>query len=378
MAKTDYYEVLGVARGVDAAELKRAYRELAMRWHPDKNPGDAEAEDNFKRVSEAYAVLSDPEKRMRYDRLGHAGGGAEFDFSLAGFVELFESLFGDLFGGRKAKREQRRGGDLRYNLELDFVDAAMGCEKTIRFPARVTCEACGGIGARGGAAGMAPCSACSGRGEIKVQQGFFSLSKTCVTCGGKGRVVVASCPTCQGAGLLTKEREYGVKIPPATDDGAVRRVSGQGEPGRGGAPAGDLHVHVKVKPHPLLKREGRVVVCELPVSMAEAALGTSVSVPTLDGIVEMRIPPGAQSGTIFRLRGKGLPLAGPGSTRGDAHVRLLVETPVKLDRAGREAFAGLAALLPAEATPQRVRYVEALREHEQRTGGRREPQELSS
>jgi molecular chaperone DnaJ len=341
-----------VARDADAAELKRAYRELALRFHPDKNPGSHEAEDRFKEVSEAYAVLSEPDKRARYDRVGHAGAGgftAE-DFGLGGFTELFENLFGDLLGRRKNKPV---GRDLRYTLELEFAEAALGVDKVIKFPARRDCEVCGGTGAKGGAAGLATCAECGGRGEIKVQQGFFSVGRPCGACGGSGKVVKEPCEGCKGAGLVDKEREYTVSIPPGVDDGAVRRVQGQGEPGRRGGAPGDLNVVVRVKPHPIFFREGQVVACEVPISIAEAALGAVLEVPTLDGSVEMRVPPGTQSGTVFRLRGKGMPVGLKGSARGDQHVRVVIETPSALTPRARELLVEYAAAAPDESTPKR-------------------------
>jgi molecular chaperone DnaJ len=359
-AKLDYYELLGVSRGADAVELKRAYRELAMRWHPDKNPGDRAAEDKFKQVSEAYAVLSDPEKRARYDRVGHAGGFDVADFGLPSFTELFEGLFGDLFG--KKKRDKAPGRDLRYTLELEFAEAALGCERTITFTSKVECADCQATGARGGPAGLGPCGACAGRGEIKMQQGFFSLGKTCTTCSGTGKVVADPCPTCKAAGMVEKERQYTVSIPPGIEDGGVRRVAGQGEPGRRGGPPGDLNVAVKVKAHPLFRREGQVVVCEVPVTLVEAALGSVVEVPTLDGKVEMRVPPGTQSGTVFRLRQKGLPVGLKGSPRGDTHVRVIVETPSQLAPEERALVEQLAGALRAEASPQRQKFRATMKE----------------
>jgi molecular chaperone DnaJ len=359
MKKRDYYEVLGVARDVDGVELKRAYRELAMRWHPDKNPGNRDAEERFKEVSEAYAVLSEPEKRARYDRVGHVeGGGPGFEAAMGSFTDLFDSLFGDLFGSKK-RGGKSTGRDLRYTLEVDFVEASLGCEKTIKVTARGDCADCKGTGARGGEAGLQPCSGCGGRGEIKVQQGFFSLGKSCPSCGGTGKVVVEKCATCAGAGTVEREREYTVQIPPGTDDGNIRRVAGQGEPGRRGGAPGDLHVVVRVKPHPLFKREGKVIVCELPISFPQAALGASIDVPTLDGKVEMRVPPGTQSGTVFRLRGKGIP---NGTARGDAHVKVIVETPTGLSPKQRELLTAFAAATGDESTPQRRGFLAKVKE----------------
>jgi molecular chaperone DnaJ len=357
VARRDYYEVLGVPRDVDAARLKRAYRELALKFHPDQNPDNPTAEAAFKEVSEAYTVLSDPEKRARYDRRGFEGVGADagFGVDLGVFTELFDNLFGDLFGKKKSRSP---GRDLRYTLELSFEEAALGVKKPIRFPARAECDACGGSGGKGGAAGMKTCTACGGRGEIKVQQGFFSLNKRCPTCSGAGRTVEEACPACGGGGTVEKEREFEVAIPAATEDGATRRVPGQAEPGRDGGPAGDLNVVVRVRPHPLFRREGDVVVCEVPISVAQAALGAVIEVPTLDGKVEMRVPPATQSGTLFRLRGKGL----GGATRRDAHVRLVVETPTQLTPRQRELFEELRTSLGDEQVPGRARFIAKVRE----------------
>jgi len=357
LARRDYYEVLGVPRDVDLATLKRAYRELALKYHPDQNPENPEAEARFKEVSEAYTVLSDPEKRMRYDRRGFEGVGGEagFGVDVSAFTDLFEGLFGDLFGKRKAKTP---GRDLRYTLELDFAEAALGVKKTIRFPARIECESCGGTGGKGGAAGLKPCTACAGKGEVKVQQGFFSLSKKCVVCGGEGKVVAEPCEVCRGAGSVEKEREFEVTIPAGTEDGSTRRVAGQGEPGRRGGAPGDLNVIVRVKPHPLFRREGDIIACDVPVSLVQAALGAVVQVPTLDGPVEMRVPAGTQSGTLFRLRGKGLGTKSGG--RGDAHVRLVVETPTHLTPQQRGLLEELQKLLTVEQAPIQASFASKL------------------
>jgi molecular chaperone DnaJ len=356
--RRDYYEVLGVVRDVDGATLKRAYRELALKYHPDQNPDNPEAEARFKEVSEAYTVLSDPDKRMRYDRRGFEGVGADsgFGVDIGAFTELFEGLFGDLFGKRKAKTP---GRDLRYTLELDFAEAALGAKKVITFPARVECGACGGSGGQGGDAGMKACPTCAGKGEAKVQQGFFSLSKKCPTCAGEGKVVAEACTACKGAGTVEKEREFEVSIPPGTEDGSTRRVAGQGEPGRRGGPAGDLNVVVRVKPHPFFRREGDVVTCDVPVSMVQATLGAVVQVPTLDGPVEMRVPPGTQSGTLFRLRNKGVGLKS--GARGDAHVRLVVETPTNLTAKQRALVEELQKTMTVEQVPLQTAFVSRMK-----------------
>jgi molecular chaperone DnaJ len=358
--KRDYYDVLGVPRDADAVILKRAYRELALKFHPDQNPDNPEAEASFKEVSEAYTVLSEPDARAKYDRRGFdgVGGGGGVGVDVGGFTDLFESLFGDLFGKKKGATKTL-GRDLRYTLELSFEEAALGVTKTIRFPAPVECGTCKGSGAKGGEAGMKTCASCQGKGEIKVQQGFFSLSKKCPTCSGVGKVVGDACDVCKGSGTVEQEREFEVAIPADTEDGATRRVVGQGEPGRRGGNAGDLNVIVRVRPHPIFRREQGVVSCDVPISIVQAALGAVIQVPTLDGSVDMRVPAGTQSGTLFRLRGKG---AGKANARGDAHVRLVVETPAALTAKQRELFEQLKTSLTEEQNPLQKTYAAKLRE----------------
>jgi molecular chaperone DnaJ len=340
-AKRDYYEVLDVGRDATDAELKKAFRRLALRYHPDKNPADRVAEERFKEANEAYAVLSDPDKRAAYDRFGHAAfgpPGAGASASPPSVSEVFEGLF-DLFGRRK----KAGGRDLRYTLEVSFEEAVFGADKTIRFPTRKECGACGGLGGRNGAAGTRPCGGCGGRGEVKVKQGLFMLPRTCSACGGTGKVVVDPCPGCEGTGLERVEREFRVSIPPGTESGAVRRIPREGEPGRFGGAPGDLHVLVRVLEHPLFERRGTDVVCEIPVSVTQAALGAQIEVPTLDGKVKMRVPEGTQSGRLFRLKGKGIPRGpGKGAVRGDQHVRIVVETPTHLTPRQRQLLEELA------------------------------------
>ena len=357
--RRDYYEVLGVPRDADAALLKKAYRELALKYHPDQNPDNPEAEASFKEVSEAYTVLSDPDTRSKYDRGGFgAFHGGTSGVDIGGFTDLFESLFGDLFGKKKGTGKMP-GRDLRYTLELSFEEAALGVEKTIKFPAPVECGTCKGTGAKGGDAGMRSCSTCGGKGETKVQQGFFSLSKKCPTCSGSGKVIGDQCEVCKGVGTVEKEREFTVSIPADAEDGATRRVAGQGEPGKRGGPPGDLNVIVRVRPHPIFKRENGVVTCEVPLSIVDAVLGAVIKVPTLDGAVDMRVPAGTQSGTLFRLRGKG---AGKPNARGDAHVRLVVETPTALDAKQRELFEQLKSSLGESQTPLQKSFAGKMRE----------------
>ena len=355
----DYYEVLGVPRDATNEELKQAYRKLALQYHPDKNPGDKKAEEMFKEVSGAYAVLSDAEKRSRYDRFGAEAAGDPFQggFSFQAVQDLFGGIFGDLFG---AKKKKPGGRDLRYTLELKFEEAIFGIEKTIQFNSRESCAACEGTGGRGGNTGLRKCSACDGRGEIRVQQGFFTIGKMCGACGGAGKVVADPCPECQGRGTVPKEREFTVKIPAGATDGAVKTVRGQGESGRRGNPPGDLHVIIRVAPHPLFERQGDDVVCEIPVSFPQAALGAQMDVPTLDGRVKLKIPSGTQSGSVLRLRGKGIP-RGTG-TRGDQLVRVVVETPTDLTEKQRELLEAFAKETGVEATPRSKGFFEKVRE----------------
>lgn len=350
-SKRDYYEVLGVPRTADAPALKRAYREKALRYHPDQNPGNPEAEARFKELTEAYAVLSDPDKRAFYDRRGFDDQPPAVDFSA--FSDVFDNLLGDLFGRKKSRVE---GRDLRYTLEVSFEEAAFGAQRTIKVPAKQACSDCTGTGAKGGVAGTKPCPACDGKGELKVQQGFFAVGKRCSQCFGKGRLVVEACVICKGEGLTTVERAFEVQVPVGVEDGATRKLSGQGEPGRDGGATGDLNIHIRVLPHPLFKREGEVVIVEVPIGFADAAAGGTIQVATLDGNVDMKIPPGTQSGTVFRLRGRGL----KGRLgRGDQHVRVIVETPTLSDdeRAALQAWQGA---LGADAQPQRRDFLDKL------------------
>lgn len=362
--KRDYYEILGVTRSADAAELKRSYRTLALRYHPDQNQNDKAAEEKFKEVSEAYAVLSDTEKRMRYDRLGHLGlatnvtGIDALGLDIDGFKDFFDSIFGDLLGRKKG----RTGGrDLRYTLEVSLEEAALGVQKSIRFPVRGDCPACSGTGARGGEAGLRTCRTCGGKGENKTQKSFFSFSKACAPCQGTGKEVIDACPDCRGSGLVERMREFTVTVPAGAEDGSTRRLAGQGEPGRRGGGTGDLNVTIRIKPHPLLRREGALLHCERPITFVQAALGAAIEVATPDGKVEMKVPAGTQSGTVFRLRGRGFPTSPSSSTRGDLHVRILVETPQALSDAQRALLGELAEKLPSSVHPQRQKFRDHLK-----------------
>lgn len=364
MAKPrDYYEVLGVSRDADEGELKRAYRALALRYHPDHNQNDKAAEEKFKEVSAAYAVLSDPEKRLRYNRLGHlgltpAGAGADaVSLDLDNVKEFFDSIFGDI-GDLLGRKKGRSGGrDLRYTVEISLREAVLGAQKSISFPVRGDCSTCQGSGARGGEAGLRVCRTCSGKGELRAP-GFLPIRRPCTPCRGTGKEVVDACPSCRGNGQTERQREFVVNVPAGCEDGTTRRLAGQGEPGRQGGNSGDLTVVLRIKPHPLIRREGALLHCDVPLTLIEAALGAEIEVPTIDGTVEMKVPAGTQSGTVFRLRGKGV--LAPSGQRGDLHVRVVVETPKSLDDRSRLALLELASKLPAGSHPQKQQFAAAL------------------
>ena len=335
MAKRDYYEVLGVHKGATEEEIKKAFRRLAMKYHPDRNPGDKSVEEKFKEVKEAYDVLSDPHKRAAYDRYGHAG----VDPSMAGagaagagfrdFADAFSDIFGDIFGvGRGGRSQVYRGADLRYNLEITLEEAAHGTETKIRIPVMAECEVCHGSGAKPGTQAIT-CPTCGGYGQIRMQQGFFSIQQTCPRCHGSGRIIPEPCPHCHGEGRVKKHKTLSVRIPAGVDEGDRIRLTGEGEAGINGGPPGDLYVIVHIKPHPVFKRDGDDLHCEMPISFATAALGGEITIPTLDGQAIIKIPPETQTGRTFRLRGKGI--KGVRSREpGDLLCHVVVETPVNL------------------------------------------------
>ncbi|MBN2645583.1 MAG: molecular chaperone DnaJ [Desulfuromonadaceae bacterium] len=343
MAKRDYYEILEVNRNASEAEIKKAYRRLAVKYHPDKNPGDKQAEERFKELTEAYAVLSDNQKRATYDQFGHAGvDGSGGGFSSGGFRgSPFEDIFGDIFGdifntGSSSRRSSRgqRGDDLRYNLTISFEQAAFGTETSVQIPRHYSCETCGGSGA---APGTSPktCPTCGGAGQVRYQQGFFQLTRPCPDCGGTGTRIETPCPDCHGSGRVKDKRKLSLKIPAGVETGTRLKLSGEGESGLYGGPPGDLYVVITVEEHPIFKREGRNVICETPISFTQAALGGDIEVPTLDGRVKMKVPAGTQSGKILKLAGKGIPDL-QGHRRGDQLVVLRVETPTKLTARQKE------------------------------------------
>lgn len=360
-AKRDYYEVLGVERNTDADGLKKAFRKLAMQHHPDRNPGDKEAEEKFKEASEAYEVLSDPDRRARYDRFGHQGveGFGGQGFGNVNINDIFGEIFGDIFGGGGRRRQRNRGADLRYNLELTFEEAAFGAEVSVKIPRPKRCGECDGTGSK--SKQMRTCPTCGGAGEVRFTQGFFAVARTCNQCGGSGHVVSDPCKACKGAGKTDSVSELSVKIPPGVDTGTRVRLAGEGEPGENGGPSGDLYVVVHVKEHALFHREEYEVFCEVPVSFVQAALGAQLEVPTLDGMVKMKVPEGTQSGKIFRLKGKGIPhLHGAG--RGDQHVRVVVETPQNLSNKQRELLEKFAEASGEDVNPQSKSFFEKVAE----------------
>jgi molecular chaperone DnaJ len=357
MSKKDYYEILGVGRNATEQELKSAYKRLAIRYHPDKNPGDAEAEETFKEVAEAYSVLSNAEQRARYDRFGHAGvsssaAGAGANWGAQGFGGIEDILgdlfgFGDVFGGRAGtgggrRSSAQRGADLRYDLEITLEEAAEGMTAQLRIPRLETCETCTGTGAK---SGMQPetCSTCSGAGQVRYQQGFFSVARTCGTCRGTGRIIKNPCETCKGAGRVERERQMEVKVPAGVETGSRLRITGEGEGGASGGGAGDLYVVIHVKEHEQFERQGSNLYAAVPVTFAQAALGSEIMVKTLAGEQNLKIPAGTQTGTVFRLKGHGMPVLG-GRGHGDLFVSVALRTPTTLTREQRRLLEELSKI----------------------------------
>jgi len=367
MAKRDYYEVLGVERGASDDEIKKAYRKQALKYHPDKNPGDKTAEEKFKELGEAYEVLCDTQKRAAYDQYGHAAfdprsrafsgagrsGGFHDPFEI--FREVFGSagggsIFDDLFGGgQRDTTGPQRGADLRYDLEISFEEAVLGCEKEVTLNKMDVCEVCHGSGAERGASSK-PCATCGGRGQVMMSRGIFNIAQTCPHCEGTGRVIDKPCRTCQGTGQRERPAKIKLKIPSGVDTGARLRSSGNGEGGRRGGPAGDLYVVLHVKAHEIFQRDGDDLLCEVPISFVQAALGAELEVPTTAGKAHIRIPPGTQSGTIFRLKGKGVRNV-QSYGYGDLHVRVAVEVPSRLNNAQRAKLEEFAALCDGDVNP---------------------------
>jgi molecular chaperone DnaJ len=362
--KRDYYEILGVDKRTGPDELKRAYRKLAHQFHPDKNPDDPEAEARFKEASEAYAVLSDPEKRGSYDRFGHAGvsGGAGGD-PFAGFDpftsfgDLFNEFFGgDLFGQRQGGGSGRRGADLRYQLDVEFQDAAFGCEVMIRIPRHEACAQCDGVGGD-----VETCPRCRGLGQVQLQQGFFRIARPCDRCSGLGQSLKRACEGCRGRGRIEKVVERTVKVPEGAFTGLTLRYRGEGEAGLRGGPSGELNVVIQVRPHAIFERDDLDVHCELPISIAQASLGCEVDVPTLHGVRSITIQSGTQSGDLVRLRGEGIPRLG-GGPRGDQLVRVFAEVPTRLSAEQRELLERFAEISGDDVTPRRRGFLDAVRD----------------
>ena len=339
MAKRDYYEVLGVPKSAEEREIKKAYKRLAMKFHPDRNQGDKEAETKFKEVKEAYEILTDDQKRAAYDQYGHAafeqggmggggyGGGGFGGGGGADFSDIFGDVFGDIFGGGRRQRAAR-GADLRYNLELSLEEAVRGVTKEIRIPTLEECDVCHGSGAKSGTKPQS-CPTCHGAGQVQMRQGFFTVQQACPTCHGRGSIIKDPCNACHGHGRVEKSKTLSVKIPAGVDTGDRIRLTGEGEAGEQGAPAGDLYVQVQVKKHPIFEREDNNLYCEVPINFVMAALGGEIEVPTLDGRVNLKVPAETQTGKLFRMRGKGVKSVRGGS-QGDLLCRVVVETPVSL------------------------------------------------
>lgn len=364
MAKRDYYEVLGVSRTATEVEMKVAFRKAAMQCHPDRHPGDQQAEVRFKELNEAYQCLCDPQKRAAYDRFGHAafegggmGGGGMGGFGGDGFgasmADIFEDLFGDVMGRRGRSGGRERGSDLRYNMEITLDEAYAGKAATLKIPTSVTCEPCGGSGAKAGSKPRT-CKTCGGQGRVRAQQGFFAIERTCPACQGRGETIDDPCPACNGGGRKTIERTLSVNVPPGVEDGTRIRLSGEGEAGLRGGPSGDLYIFLSVKPHPIFQRDGADLYCRVPISMVRAALGGEITVHALDGSeIRLKVPEGAQSGRQLKAKGKGMPVL-RGREHGDLHVQLSVETPQKLTKRQRELLAEFDAESSHDTHPESV------------------------
>ena len=360
MSKRDYYEVLGVERNSTDQEIKKAYRRVAMKYHPDRNPDDADADAKFKEATEAYEVLLDKEKRQAYDQFGHAGvdpsmGGGGFQGG--SFGDIFGDVFGDIFGGGGGRRSgPQRGSDLRYTLEVSLEEAVRGATTEIRVPSLQHCGTCDGSGAKPGTS-PTTCGGCGGSGQVRMQQGFFQVQQTCPQCRGRGKTISDPCTDCRGQGLVEKTKTLSVKVPPGVDTGDRIRLSGEGEAGPAGGPPGDLFVQISVRQHPIFERDGRHLYCEIPINFADAALGGELEVPTLDGRVKLKIPPETQTGKLFRLRGKGVKPVRGGAV-GDLLCRAVIETPVNLSK-------------------EQKRLLEELRESIQESGSEQSPKQSS-
>lgn len=368
MAERDYYEVLGVAKDSSPEDIKKAFRKAALKYHPDRNPGDKEAEAKFKEVAQAYEVLSDPERRARYDRFGHEGlsgvatrGYTSADEIFDAFADIFgeDSLFSSFFG-RRSRSRGRRGANLRAQITIEFEEAARGCEKTVDVRRSARCGTCGGTGAKAGTK-PATCRGCGGRGVVVQAHGFFSIQTPCPHCRGAGQVIEDPCRDCRGSGHVQENRQVRVRIPAGIDDGTRLRVPGEGEPGSDPSLTGDLYCDIFVKPHPFFEREGKNVFCEIPITFSQAALGAEIEVPTLAGPMRMRLPPGTDSGQLFRLRRQGLPDVN-GGTPGDQIVRVSIEVPKKLSARQEELLREFAKTEKVEVKPRKKGFLDRIKD----------------
>jgi molecular chaperone DnaJ len=366
VSKADYYEVLGVSRDASDQELKSAYRKLAMKHHPDRNPGNHAAEEKFKEASEAYQVLSDADKRAAYDRYGHAGAAGQGFGGFSGGVDIsdiFGEMFGEMFstgGNQHRGARQQRGDDLRFDLTIDFEAAMFGVETEVKIRRLETCETCHGQGSASGR-GPSVCGQCQGRGQIRYQQGFFAVARTCGACGGKGQVITDPCTTCRGETRISKELKLTVKVPPGVESGTRIRYGGEGDAGRSGGPKGDLYVVLSIRSHEFFERDGHNLRCVIPISFPQAALGAEIEIPGLDGPVTLKIPEGTQSGKDLRVRGRGIPFLNEKGT-GDLIVKVIIETPRKLTRAQRELVGKLAESLAIENKPASPGLIEKMKD----------------
>lgn len=355
--KADFYETLGVQKDADEKELKSAFRKLAMKFHPDRNPGDDAAEHKFKEINEAYETLKDPQKRAAYDRFGHAafengGMGGGQGFGGGGFADIFEDIFGDMMGrSRRSSGGRERGADLRYNMEISLEEAFTGKTAQIHVPASITCDDCSGSGAKPGTQPVT-CSMCAGHGKVRASQGFFSIERTCPQCQGRGQTIADPCPKCAGQGRVTEERTLSVNIPAGIEDGTRIRLSGEGEAGLRGGPSGDLYIFLSVKPHEFFQRDGADLFCKVPISMTTAALGGAFEVTTLDGSqARVKVPEGTQNAMQFRLKGKGMPILRQAAV-GDLYIQVAIETPQNLTKRQRELLQEFEQISSHENNPQ--------------------------
>ncbi len=366
MEKSDYYQILNVQKNASEDELKKAYRRMAMKYHPDRNPDNKQAEEQFKEIKEAYEILSDPQKRAAYDQFGHAGveagggfgGGGGGGFGGFGDIgDIFESMFGA--GARGGGQRVYRGADLRYDLNLSLEEVVAGTEVKIRVPTQVTCQTCNGSGAKPGSKPK-KCSHCGGQGKVRMNQGFFSVEQTCPNCRGTGKIITATCPKCHGNGRIQEHKTLSVKIPPGVDNDDRIRLSGEGEAGVNGGPSGDLYVQINVRPHPIFTREENHLFCEVPISIVTAALGGELEAPTLNGRVILKIPSETQTGKVFRIRGKGVkPVRG--GLAGDLHCRVIVETPVKLTPQQKELLRELEKGMHKRHSPKQTSWLDGVK-----------------